>query len=774
MRLAAGAQLGPYQIIDTLGAGGMGEVYRARDSRLERNVAVKVLPQHLADDPPSLTRFEREAKTLAALCHPNILAVYDVGAEQGASFVVTELLEGETLRLRLRRGAIGWPESSAIATAIADGLAAAHSKGIVHRDLKPENIFLTSDGRVKVLDFGLARRQQDIGPTDETMAITQTQPGTILGTAGYMSPEQVRGELAGPASDIFSAGCVFFEMVTGKQPFARATPAETQAAILRDEPSFPPGERQGDAVIRRCLEKNPDWRFASAQELAYAVRRTSPRDATPGAGWLRYAAVSLALLAIAAAAWWFAHRPPDAIESLAVLPFVNAGGDPKTEYLSEGISETVITNLARLPRLKVKSRDTAFAYRGTGKDPHAIGQELEVRAILKGRVVQRGGTVSIGVELVDTRDGTILWRDQYDRPVTDILAIERDISKDISEQLRLKLTGEEQRKLAQSPTRNSEAHDLYLQGRYLWNRRTEDPLRKSTIHFQQAIEKDPGYAQAWAGLADSLVVLGYLGMSPPADVYPRAREATVRAIELDPTLSEPHASLAMLKTTYEWDWPGAEREFRKAIELNPQYGTAHHNYAMFLLSTERWSEALAEILRARDAEPLSPIINAHVGMCYYFARRYDEAIRESQKAVEMDPTFFRSRTVLGQAYAAQGRRDGATAEFEQGLGLSHRGTGGLALAGASYARMGNRKEAEVLLQELSTQATKHYVAPYLPAMIYAALDQKDRAIALFEKALLERSISPWYLRDPLLDSIRSDSGFRGILQKMGLTSKSVP
>lgn len=498
MALSAGTRLGPYEILAPLGAGGMGEVYRARDPRLDRDVAIKILPERLARDPQALARFEREAKAVAALSHPNILAIHDFGFEGGITYAVTELLEGETLRSRLSRTALGWRKALETGIAIADGLSAAHSKGIIHRDMKPENIFFTEDGRVKILDFGLARSTASVAQKGE--APTVTEEGVILGTAGYMSPEQVRGTSADARSDIFSLGCVLYEMVAGQRAFSRETSAQTMAAILEAQPAelaaigkAVPGGLQN--VIAHCLEKNPQERFHSAHDLALALRTTLGVSAEAKRLPVRWVAAGMGMLMVAAAMYWFAGRAKP-IDSLAVMPFVNVGGDPNTEYLSDGITENLINNLSQLPKLRVLPRSLVFSYKGKEMNPRKVGQDLHVRAILTGRVVQRGDSLNVQTELVDVGEVSQLWGQQYDRKFTEILAVQEDISRQVSEKLRLRPTGEQQKRLSRRDTENTEAYQLYLKGRYYWNRRTAELLKKANEYFQQAIEKDPGYGLA--------------------------------------------------------------------------------------------------------------------------------------------------------------------------------------------------------------------------------------------------------------------------------------
>ncbi len=771
-----GQTLGHYRIKAKLGAGGMGEVYRASDPRLDRDVAIKVLPEHLAGDPQALARFEREAKVLAALSHPNILAVFDVGLEQGVHYLVTELLEGQTLRVRLDGGPLSWREGVEIAAAVADGLAAAVAKGITHRDLKPENIFLTSDGRVKILDFGLARYRPKPLTPEETVAATETQAGTVMGTVGYMSPEQVRGEPAEAPSDIFSCGCVLHEMVTGERAFARSSPMETLAAILRDP--VPPATGvpvELQRVITHCLEKNPALRFQSARDLAFALRavtaaaESQPVPVVPGgprrlpAVWI---AAAFAVLVAAAGVFWMTQQDSP-IDSLAVLPLVNAG-DPGAEYLSDGISESLITSLSRLPRLKVKSRDAVSRYKGQNKDAQAVGREQGVRAVLKGRLLQRGDVFTVNVELVDARDNTLLWQDQYERRMGDLLAVQQEISRQISAALRLKLTSDEQRNLVKRQTESTEAYQFYLKGRYWWDRRTEEALKKSVEFFDQAIEQDPSYARAWAGLADSYNMLGGYGVLPPRDAFPRAKAAAMKALELDQALPEAHASLGRVKTQYEWDWAGAERDYRRAVELNPNYGVAHQWYAIHLGAVGRFKEAIAEIERAREAEPLSLVINGSVGWFHYIDHQYERAIEESQRAIAKDPNFAWGHNVLGSVYIRMGRYNEAIDHLQRGLALSKRGIIEMTLVAHAFGVSGQREEAQKLIDELKGMSQRRFVPPEYIAMIYAGLGDKDQAFEWLEKAYAQRSMHPFFLPDPRYDPLRADVRFRDLMRRMGL------
>ncbi|MGH9399988.1 MAG: protein kinase domain-containing protein, partial [Thermoanaerobaculia bacterium] len=646
MTLSAGTLLGPYEILAPIGAGGMGEVYRAKDTRLGREVAIKVLPEQLARDPDLVRRFEQEARAVAALSHPNILTLYDFGRDGDRLYAVSELLEGETLRTRLAHSPPPWAKAVEIAIAVADGLSAAHSRGIVHRDLKPENVFLTSDGRVKVLDFGLARWKPAALPRTETSAPTAaggTEPGYVMGTVGYMSPEQVRGETADLPSDIFSLGCVLYECVSGRKPFSGKTTAETMAAILRDpapdlsaaDPALP---RELSRILTHCLEKEPGERFQSARDLAFALRAVQAGAAGP-----RVSSGS-------------ARR---AIESIAVLPLGNAGGDAETEYLSDGITEAIIMRLSRLSGLRVMARSSVFRYKGPDVDPLAAGRALGVGAVVTGRVLHRGDALIVKIELVDLADDSQLWGEQYSRKIADALAIENEIATQISENLRLKLSGEEKQTLARPATESTEAYRLYLQGRFYWNKRTEDGIRKAIDLFRRAIEADPAYAAAYAGLADSYAVLGFYTIVPPADAFPKAKAASARALEIDPQLAEARAPLAYATHYYDWRFEDAEAEYRRALSERPNYAIAHLYYANLLTSRGRFEEALEQFEEAQQLDPLSLIVQAAKGWTYYYAHRYEEAIRDESNALAMDPTFAVAHRIRGMALEKLGRFDEA-------------------------------------------------------------------------------------------------------------------
>lgn len=795
--LAAGMELGPYKIISHLGGGGMGEVYRAKDLRLGREVAIKVLSEKFTSDSEALNRFEREARAVAALSHPNILAIHDIGKDQNISFTVTELLAGETLRGRLGKGALPWRKSAELAASVADGLAAAHAKGIIHRDVKPENIFLTSDGHTKLLDFGLVRLEPREGSAQAETAEfspSNTNPGTVMGTAGYMSPEQVRGQEVDARSDIFSLGCVLYEMATGQRAFSRPTAAETMTTILHDEPPEPsesgkkiPLELQ--RVIRHCLEKNREERFQSARDLAFDLRTlltgSGAIQALGGVSGRRRAAgivlLATALLGLALLAYFYFLSPRDsgdrhktqgtsqAIESVAVLHLLNVGKDPNTDYLCEGLTDSLINSLSQIPKLKVKSSSSVRRYKGRDVQPETVGEELGVQAVLSGRLNQRGDNLTISLELVDARDGVHLWGQSYQRKLDDVLKLHEEIVREITDKLRLQLTGEEKQRLSRRATENNDAYRAYLQGRFFWNKRTEEAFTKAIGYFQQAIEKDPTFALAYVGLGDAYALLSDYNFLPPREAIPKAKSALSRALELDPTLGEAHAPLAMIRFRYDFDWAAAEKEFRHAIALSPNYATAHHWYGYFLTAAERFDDAERELKRAQELDPLSLIINANLGFRLLLARKYEPAIEQCQKVLGMDANFAVPHSYLGRAYEQLGKHDLAIAAFQEAVKLSggnREFTAGLAHA---YGQAGKSKEARKFLDELVHGAAGRYVPPVYVAIVHLGLRDNETAFQWLHKAYQQRDSALTYLRvDPRFDPVRSDPRYAELLKQVGL------
>lgn len=750
--LSPGVRLGPYAIVHALGTGGMGEVYRARDTRLDRDVAIKVLPDTTAHDHDARSRFEREAKAVAALNHPNILAIHDVGEADGRIFAVTELLEGETLRSRMNRTPLTWQQAVDTTVAVAEGLSPAHARGIIHRDLKPENVFVTSDGRVKVLDFGLARweseERADASPT-------VTMPGTILGTVGYMSPEQARGGACSAPSDIFSLGTMLFEMLTGKRAFDRPTAAETMSAIINDEvPTAALADRHLpsglDRIVSHCLEKKPQNRFQSGRDLVFNLRALGENNDAAAA------------------------EASDVIDSLAVLPF-SAGAHVDLDYLGEGIAESLINSLSQVPGLRLVPRSRAFRFKGQEVDPQEVGRQLKVRALLSGRVQQRGDVLNVQVELVDVQRDSQLWGERFNRKTTDLFSVEDEIASQISEKLRLKLSGADRERLARHATGNVEAYHLYLKGRFQWNKRTGDGIRHAREFFQQAATVDPAFALAHAGLADAYLLMYAFSSKPELQFGKMGRAAAQRALELDPQLAEAPAALCVLRWASDWDAAGAVADARRATELNPQYPLGHTHRAIVLSALGRHDEALASVMRGFDLDPTGQVTNHHLTWVLIRAGRYDEAIDRCRKALEFDPQFATARAWLGLALSLTGNADASVAEFR----TAHESTGfdisAFELVRA-LALAGRRDEAEAVLATMQAKFDRDYADPYGFAIAHASLGRHDEAFAWLDRALSDRNLQAalHVNGDPRLAPIASDPRMTAILQRMRLRSEGGP
>ncbi len=769
-----GRTISHYRILERLGGGGMGIVYKAEDTRLKRTVALKFLPPALTTDTEAKQRFVHEAQAASALQHNNICVVYDIEETDDAQmFISMECLEGEPLDKTIERGPLKTDEATDIAIQIALGLAKAHEQGIVHRDIKPANLIVTRDRVVKIVDFGLAKL------SGRTMF---TKVGAIPGTVAYMSPEQAKGELIDQRTDIWSLGVILYEMITGHLPFRGDYDQAIVYQTLNAEPE-PVGTQRPDSpvelqrILTKAMQKDPRERYQQVETMRADLQSlksgsglgTPVQHARKQPFWkrprfLRNTALAVAFVVLAVAGTVLLSRRPAAIDSVALLPFVNATGDSTLDYLCDGLTETLINRFSQLPQLHVIARTTAFTYKGKEQDPQKVGEALNVRAVLTGKIVQRGDLLTVQADLVDAREGTQLWGERYNRQLRDILALQEEIAEQISDRLRLKLSGDEQRRLTRTYTQDTEAYQLYLKGRYWSEKLTQEGFQKAVEYYNLAIEKDPTYALAYAGLADAYywVSNNYLH---PKEAMEKSRWAALRALERDSLLSEAHLSLALVKLAYDFDWPGAEVEFRRAIELNPGFAWAHFWCGRYLTWMGRYDEGTAELQRAKQLDPLSPFISIEMGLPAFFMHRYDEAIENARKTVEMNPSFFFAHYVLGDQYVQKGDYASAITELQTALRLENSPTI-LAGLGRAYAAAGETTKTNSILHELSMRT---YPPPYDIALIYCVMGKKNQAFDWLEKAYEDRNDALiWLKGDPRMDPLRSDPRFISLIRKLGL------
>jgi len=780
--LPPATRLGPYEVLAPLGAGGMGEVYRARDPRLNREVAIKVLPADVRLDEDRRARFDREARAVAALSHPNVVAIYDVGADGHHVYAVMELLEGETLGARLRREPLPVRRAVEIGAAIAEGLAAAHQRGIVHRDLKPDNVFLTSDGRVKLLDFGLARVSLPGVSSDLTTIADATAPGIALGTVGYMSPEQVRGEAVDARADVFALGCLLSEMLSGRPAFVRATAAETFSAILHGEPvglADASAPRSLVALVEKCLAKAPGDRFQGTADLPFAIRSTITTDAPPASAPSRpsrrlWWVAAVALIVLAAAAYWL--RPAsDAgapITSLAVLPFENIGGDPAMEYLSDGLADHVINSLtaAQPGKLRVRPFASVVRFRTRPIDTATVAAALNVDALVIGSVRQQGEDLAISVSLVDAREDAQIWGNRYTSRLADILAVQDRFASDVASTLRLQLTDEEATRLVRRDTNDPEAYLLYRQGMHELNRFSAEGLMAARDLFQRAAQRDPRYAAALAGVARTYVLLGSIHVGPRA-AYPEALRALERVRALDPDNPELRVQQGVIHLFHDWNWVEAERELDPSMPDGSELLIPVWNMHGFLLGARgRTQEGIEAIQRGNEVEPLSAPRRAELAQAWLWEGDTARASAEARRALELNPYFFLAHHHLGVAQVLEGRFDEAIATFEKGLTTAPQSAllrGGVALA---HARAGRRATAESILDEMENWSPRSGRA-YAVAWVHAALGRPDAALAWLRRSAEDRDpFFIWVRSDPLFATLSKDPRFAALIREVGLPS----
>jgi serine/threonine-protein kinase len=762
--LESGTRLGPYVVIDRLGAGGMGEVYRAKDSRLGREIAVKVLPEHLSADPEARARFEREARAIAAISHPNILSIHDFGVDSGVYYTITELLEGRTLRARINDGPIPWREAIDYAGAIAEGLAHAHGKGIVHRDLKPENVFVTHDGLVKILDFGLAQASEaTVNPTAETSPLQISTPNRIIGTLGYMSPEQLRGEIIDETTDIFAFGCVLYEMVMGRRAFWRDTPVDTIASILHDQPQeleklrsvVPP---EIESLILGCLAKQREQRYQSARDLAMTLRAITSRSGS----YVVPMPESVARRG---------RKRRRKIHSLAVLPFATGASNEKLEYIADGVTESLINAVSDIPKLKVLAASTVFRYKSEPLDPIAIGRRLDVGTVVTGRLtLAPDGRLVANVELVDTIDGSQLWGQRFQSPSIDVLSLQDEVAEDLTDQLQQRMgpTSKTRPRRRKKRSVDSEAYQFYLKGRFHWNKRTVEGIRRGISFFEQAIERDPTFALAYAGIADCSVTLATNVPLSPREMMPRAKATASRALELEPDLAEAHASMASVLWWHDWDRSAAEREFKEAIRLNPSHAQALDGYGLMLAEIKEFDGAMDQLARAHELDPMSLVIGVHFALPIFFSGAWEPALEQLTRVLEIEPDFIPALGWAGIVHEQLGQYDEAMSTLRRALSINE-----LTILRASMAhvlaRAGHEDEARETLARLTDPSTRRYVASYDVAVVHVGLGEHDLALARLEDSLDERC--PWMVFvnvDPRLEPLRDDERFAGLLERSGL------
>ena len=830
MAIDPGTNIGPYKVLDSLGKGGMGEVYLARDTRLGRKIALKFLSVDFTKDEERVRRFQQEARAASALNHPNLITIFEVGEVDSVHFISTEFIEGETLRRRITSSRMSTPEICDVGIQVASALTAAHAAGITHRDIKPENIMVRPDGVVKVLDFGLAKLTEpktpdasNVDPFAPTkIALTKkavdTDPGVVMGTVSYMSPEQARGLMVDARTDIFSFGVVLYEMVSGRVPFEGASFGDVISGILSKRPlplaryadDVPP---ELERIVSKALAKDRDQRYQTIKDLLIDLKRLRQRleaeaefENTSPENWARdrvdvrrsdaemsaarviqpsdsipplirttssaeylitgikrhkktsFFVMSAVVVAVVATTFIGGRR---GIDSVAILPFANLTGDPKIDAITDELTEGVIDHLYQLPGVRVISYGSIEQYKGRQIDAGAVGRELGVSAIMIGRLSKRDDVITLGAELIDARDKTRIWGDQEKVKFSDLMMAHHRLARSVSERLGLKLSDEQRKTL--------DAEELYETGRSYWNQRTAEGLNKGIEYFEKAVALRPGYAAAHAGLADCHNMLATYGARSPAEAFPKAKAEAIKALEIDDRLAEAHISLAYALFRGDWNWSDSEKEFMQALAINPKSAQAHQWYANLLVTLGRADEAIAHTMLAQELDSTSLIIRSHFGFLYFFAHRYDDSITACQKVLDLDPTFFAVRRYLGQAYAQKGKYEQAIGEFQKAVA----GSGSSPLMRAELAHTlaiaGKKDEAERILAELKQLATERYISSYSIALVYSGLGNKDETFNSLERAFQDRADYLVFLKvDPRFDWLHGDARFASLVERVGL------
>lgn len=785
--------LGRYRIVEKVGAGGMGEVYRARDQHLARDVAIKVLPPGALIDESARKRFHKEALILSQLNHPNIATIHDFDTQQGVDFLVMEYIPGITLSDKVAAGPLPEKEVVRLGEQVAEGLSAAHEQGVIHRDLKPGNLRVTSDGRLKILDFGLAKLWHPVAASAATDSFSETQ--AMAGTLPYMAPEQLLGAEIDARTDIHAAGSVLYEMATGQRPFAKLEHAQLIAAILGQVPT-PPGQLNPQVspelarIIGKCLEKEPENRYQSAKEIAVDLRRLGvpsagtpmraaepkkPRRIAKAAMLLGVLLVAALVIALYVGGWrdrLLRQGGGPQISSLAVLPLANFSRDPEQDYFADGMTEALITDLAKTAELRVISRTSVMHYKGTQKSLPEIARELDVDAVVEGSVQRSGSRVRITAQLIRGATDQHLWAESYERDLRDILGLQDEVAHAIAEQVESKLRPQNQMRPEHHGPVKPEAYEAYLKGIYYWNKRTPESLNKSAEYFQQAIAQDPAYAPAYVGLAEFYQASGRYGVLTPKESLPNAKAAAMKALEIDSSLAEAHTALASALVT-DYDWKAAETEFRRALELNPGSARVHYYYSfLFLNPLGRHTEAISEMQRARELDPLSPLINASLGDTFFLAGQSDKAIQQCLRTLEMEPHFGGAHVYLAWAYQQKGMFEKAVTEMQEAVTNSgdsrmEASPQEVSQLARAYALAGRRTEALQVLEKLNQLSKRLYVSSYDRATVYIALGERDRALAELQHAYEERSERlPWLNVDTRFEELHSDPRFQDLLHRL--------